>query len=92
MSRRTVASLAGVTIMVALAGCGGGLGSSPQPPTRYRHPISRCVETVITSHRRCARDYERLPASHEAMVLWARIALMTQRLARTENPINHTLT
>jgi hypothetical protein len=28
-----------------------------------------------------ARDYERLPASHEAMVLWALIALMTQRLA-----------
>jgi transposase len=35
----------------------------------------------ITTHRRCARDYERLPASHEAMVLWAMIALMTQRLA-----------
>ena len=35
----------------------------------------------ITSHRRCARDYERLPASHEAMVLWDMIALMTQRPA-----------
>jgi transposase len=35
----------------------------------------------ISTHRRCARDYERLPASHEAMVLWAMIALMTQRLA-----------
>jgi transposase len=35
----------------------------------------------ITAHRRCARDYERLPQSHEAMVLWAMIALMTQRLA-----------
>jgi transposase len=35
----------------------------------------------ITAHRRCARDYERLPESHEAMVLWAMIALMTQRLA-----------
>ena len=23
----------------------------------------------ISTHRRCARDYERLPASHEAMVL-----------------------
>src|SRR5580704_19788544 len=33
----------------------------------------------ITAHRRCARDYERLPESHEAMVLWAMIALMTQR-------------
>jgi transposase len=35
----------------------------------------------ITAHRRCARDYERLPESHEAMVLWAMIALMAQRLA-----------
>ena len=35
----------------------------------------------ITSHRRCARDCECLPASHEAMVLWAMIVLMTQRLA-----------
>jgi transposase len=34
----------------------------------------------ITSCRRCARDYERLPESHEAMVLWAMTALMTQRL------------
>ena len=37
----------------------------------------------ISTHRRCARDYERLPASHEAMVLLAMIALMTQRLAQT---------
>ena len=32
----------------------------------------------ISKHRRSVRDYERLPASHEAMVLWAMIALMTQ--------------
>jgi transposase len=37
----------------------------------------------ISTHRRCTRDYERLPASHEAMVLRAMIALMTQRLAST---------
>ena len=36
----------------------------------------------ITSYRRCARDYERLPAHHEAMILWAMIILMTRRLAR----------
>jgi transposase len=36
----------------------------------------------ITSYRRCARDYERLPAHHEAMILWAMITLMTRRLAR----------
>jgi transposase len=35
----------------------------------------------ITSYRRCARDYERLPAHHEAMVLWAMITIMTRRLA-----------
>ena len=36
----------------------------------------------ITSYRRCARDYERLPAHHEAMILWAMITLMNRRLAR----------
>jgi transposase len=35
----------------------------------------------ISKHRRTVRDYERLPASHEAMVLWAMIALMA-RLAQ----------
>ncbi len=34
----------------------------------------------ITAHRCCARDDERLPESHEAMVLWAMIALMTAML------------
>jgi transposase len=36
----------------------------------------------ISKHRRTVRDYERLPASHEAMVLWAMIALMTRRLTQ----------
>ena len=36
----------------------------------------------ISKHRRTARDYEHLPASHEAMILWAMIALMTRRLAQ----------
>jgi hypothetical protein len=31
----------------------------------------------IGMYHRCALDYERLPASHEAMVLWAMIAPMT---------------
>jgi transposase len=38
----------------------------------------------ITSYRRCARDYERLPAHHQAMILWAMISIMTRRLARPE--------
>jgi transposase len=37
----------------------------------------------ITSYRRCARDYERLPASHEATIYWAMITLMTRRLTRS---------
>jgi transposase len=35
----------------------------------------------ISKHRRTVRDYEQLPASHEAMIIWAMIALMTRRLA-----------
>jgi transposase len=34
----------------------------------------------ISKHRRTTRDYERLPASHEAMILWVMIALMIRRL------------
>jgi putative transposase len=36
----------------------------------------------ISKHRRTVRDYETLPASHEAMILWAMIALMARRLAQ----------
>jgi transposase len=35
----------------------------------------------ISKHRRTIRDYERLPASHEAMILWAMVHLMASRLA-----------
>lgn len=37
----------------------------------------------ITRHRRCARDYEALPAHHEAMVCWAMIRITSRRLTRT---------
>lgn len=36
----------------------------------------------ITRHRRCVRDYERLPAHHEAMARWAMIRLMSKQLPR----------
>ncbi len=36
----------------------------------------------ISSYRRCARDYERLPAHHQAVVYWAMTILMTRRLTR----------
>jgi len=48
-------------------------------------PLRWVVERTlawITSYRRCARDYERLPANHEAAVYWAMITLMTRRLTR----------
>jgi hypothetical protein len=38
----------------------------------------------ISSYRRCARDYERLPAHHEAAIYWAMITLMTRRLTRPD--------
>ena len=36
----------------------------------------------IGKRRRTTRDYEHLPGSPEAMILWAVIALMTRRQAR----------
>jgi len=40
----------------------------------------------ITRRRRCVRDYERLPASGEAMAYWAMTLVMTRRLARHRTP------
>jgi transposase len=37
----------------------------------------------LMRYRRLVRDYERRPEHHEAMVLWATIAIMTRQLART---------
>lgn len=36
----------------------------------------------IARHRRCVRDYERLPEHHEAMVHWSMIRLASKRLTR----------
>jgi transposase len=38
----------------------------------------------LMRYRRLARDYERRPAHHEAMVYWATVFIMTKRLARYE--------
>lgn len=37
----------------------------------------------LMRYRRLVRDYERRPDHHEAMVLWATVAIMTRQLART---------
>ena len=42
----------------------------------WRHPDPGRQEGYIQT----VRDYERLPASHEAMITWAMIALMVRRL------------
>jgi transposase len=39
----------------------------------------------LMRYRRLARDYERRPEHHEAMVWWATIFIMTRRLTRYEN-------
>ena len=36
----------------------------------------------IAHHRRCVRDYERLPAHHEAMVRWTMIRITSRRLTQ----------
>ncbi len=36
----------------------------------------------ITGHRRCVRDYERLPQHHEAMLRWSMIRITSRRLAK----------
>jgi transposase len=36
----------------------------------------------ISRHRRCARDYERLPQHHEAMVRWTMIRITSRRLEK----------
>ena len=43
----------------------------------------------ISKHRRTVRDYECLPASHEAMILWAMTALMACRLAQASRLCTH---
>jgi transposase len=48
-------------------------------------PRRWCVERTFSWINRCrrtARDYERLPAHHAAMVYWSMIIIMTRRLAR----------
>lgn len=37
----------------------------------------------VSKHRRCVRDYQRLPEHHAATVKWAMINLMVRRLAHT---------
>lgn len=49
-----------------------------------RWVVERTLAWIIR-HRRCARDYERLPAHHEAMVRWTMIRLTSQRLSKKDH-------
>jgi hypothetical protein len=37
-------------------------------------------------HRRCVRDYERLPEHHETYLYWSMIIIMGRRVARRQKP------
>jgi transposase len=50
-----------------------------------RWVVERTFSWLIRQ-RRLARDYERLPATHEAIVKWAMIAIMLNRLAPPPGP------
>ena len=50
---------------------------------RRRWVIERTFGWLMR-YRRLARDYERRPENHEAMVYWATVFIMTRRLARYE--------
>ena len=50
--------------------------------THLREATAAGIEAGLTEQESQERDYERLPASHDAMVPWAMIDLMTGRLAR----------
>ena len=56
----------------------GQVGFQPLP----RRWVAERTFAWINRCRRTVRDYERLPAHHAAMVQWAMIIIMTQRLAR----------
>ena len=50
---------------------------------RRRWIVERTLAWLV-NNRRLARDYEYLPAVHEAMVKWAMIRIMVRRVAATE--------
>jgi transposase len=72
----------GITIEVIHQHPGGGDGTFTVLPRRW---VIERTHAWISRRRRCARDYERLPTHHEAMVHWAAIIQMTRRLA-TQSP------
>jgi transposase len=67
---------AGITLQVARRGRPHSFQVTPR-----RWVIERTFGWLMR-YRRLARDYERRPDCHEAMICWATILIMTRRLAR----------
>jgi len=59
-----------------------GLLGEPQFAVIARRWVVERSLAWLTSHRRLARDYERHPATAEAMIRWAAINGMARRLTR----------
>ena len=70
---------------------GSGQWAIPQldPHTFQVLPRRWVVERTfgwIMKHRRCVRDYERLPEHHETYLYWSMINVMAARVARSQSP------
>jgi hypothetical protein len=47
----------------------------PSSSSPRRWVVERTLAAWIARHRRCVRDYERLPEHHESMVRWSMIRI-----------------
>jgi hypothetical protein len=63
------------------SGSAGGRAEKDQL-TRLAPRCAAHPSAWIARHRRCVRDYERLPEHHEAMVRWTMIRITSRRLAK----------
>jgi hypothetical protein len=72
------------------AGCGGTrtsgsevrAGETDRPRGRHRAPVRPYSFAWLTKFRRLVRDYETLPATHEAMIWTAATWQLSNRLTR----------
>jgi transposase len=71
----------GITVQVVYRDPAAPAGAFSVLPRRW---VVERTNAWISRRRRCARDYERLPAHHEAMVHWAAILQMTRRIAAAQ--------
>ena len=73
-------STAGIVLRATTRGTKNSFTASPR-----RWVVERTFAWLMR-HRRLARDYERRPEHHEAMIWWTTVAIMTRRIARHDQP------